>query len=195
MSAEPPLDMLRDAGFITPTALQYVHNHGPVPKLSWDTHSLTVTTPNKTRYAVLLSRPEYFVQLQHISKTSNFSCLTQYFLMLLGVLVNCMLLSMFLTWGTFALLNCDCCLLLNSEFRMSKLKSMVKQTLPVTLIAEGNRRKELCMIKPTKNGYVQCCIPIFLNLVEFLHLTSAYLPFCSLVCVGLQVEPTKQILY
>jgi len=31
-----------ERGFITPTSLHYVRNHGPVPKLSWDTHRLHV---------------------------------------------------------------------------------------------------------------------------------------------------------
>ena len=32
-----------DRGFITPSSLHYVRNHGPVPKLDWDTHKVTVT--------------------------------------------------------------------------------------------------------------------------------------------------------
>ncbi|KAL0040785.1 hypothetical protein WJX79_005466 [Trebouxia sp. C0005] len=42
-NCEPPLPDLMDRGFITPTALQYVRNHGAVPKLAWDTHNITVT--------------------------------------------------------------------------------------------------------------------------------------------------------
>ena len=29
-------------GFITPTALHYVRNHGAVPQLDWDTHRISV---------------------------------------------------------------------------------------------------------------------------------------------------------
>jgi hypothetical protein len=29
-------------GFITPVSLHYVRNHGPVPKMSWDTHKLNI---------------------------------------------------------------------------------------------------------------------------------------------------------
>ncbi|CAG8818015.1 24406_t:CDS:2, partial [Gigaspora rosea] len=37
-NAESPLSLLIDQGFITPNPLYYVRNHGPVPKLHWDTH-------------------------------------------------------------------------------------------------------------------------------------------------------------
>lgn len=42
MNAEPDAKALFDAGMITPTKLHYVRNHGPVPCLDWDTHTLTV---------------------------------------------------------------------------------------------------------------------------------------------------------
>lgn len=29
-------------GFITPVSLHYVRNHGPVPKMPWDTHKLNI---------------------------------------------------------------------------------------------------------------------------------------------------------
>lgn len=41
-NAESPLSLLLEQGFITPTPLHYVRNHGPVPKLSWGTHRLIV---------------------------------------------------------------------------------------------------------------------------------------------------------
>ena len=41
-NCEPPLKDLMEAGFITPSALHYVRNHGAVPKCSWATHTLTV---------------------------------------------------------------------------------------------------------------------------------------------------------
>ncbi|KAF0477190.1 nitrate reductase [Gigaspora margarita] len=41
-NAESPLSLLMDQGFITPNPLHYVRNHGPVPKLHWDTHRLIV---------------------------------------------------------------------------------------------------------------------------------------------------------
>ncbi|GAB5033102.1 nitrate reductase [Nannochloropsis oceanica] len=42
-NAEPHTKELVDAGFITPAAMHYVRNHGPVPKLAWDDHRITVT--------------------------------------------------------------------------------------------------------------------------------------------------------
>ncbi|CAG8704319.1 391_t:CDS:2, partial [Dentiscutata heterogama] len=41
-NAEAPLSLLMEQGFITPNPLHYVRNHGPVPKLQWDTHRLTI---------------------------------------------------------------------------------------------------------------------------------------------------------
>ncbi|CAG8603506.1 3283_t:CDS:2 [Scutellospora calospora] len=41
-NAEAPLSLLMEQGFITPNSLHYVRNHGPVPKLKWETHRLTV---------------------------------------------------------------------------------------------------------------------------------------------------------
>lgn len=41
-NCEPPLPHLMASGFITPTSLHYVRNHGAVPRLSWETHQLTV---------------------------------------------------------------------------------------------------------------------------------------------------------
>ncbi|CAG8482950.1 2965_t:CDS:2 [Paraglomus brasilianum] len=41
-NCEPPLTQLMDQGFLTPNSLHYVRNHGPVPKLQWETHRLVV---------------------------------------------------------------------------------------------------------------------------------------------------------
>ncbi|KZT29931.1 hypothetical protein NEOLEDRAFT_1153772 [Neolentinus lepideus HHB14362 ss-1] len=42
LNAEPPLSELFDVGMITPTRLHYVRNHGEVPRLNWETHTLDV---------------------------------------------------------------------------------------------------------------------------------------------------------
>ncbi len=42
LNGEPHLTSLFDAGLITPNALHYVRNHGPVPHLLWETHVLEV---------------------------------------------------------------------------------------------------------------------------------------------------------
>jgi hypothetical protein len=42
LNAEPPTGMLVEAGLITPSPLHYVRNHGPVPRLHWNTHRVRV---------------------------------------------------------------------------------------------------------------------------------------------------------
>ena len=42
LNAEPPLPVLMSKGFITPSAMHYVRNHGAVPKLDWDTHRISI---------------------------------------------------------------------------------------------------------------------------------------------------------
>lgn len=42
-NAEPPTVELMKYGFITPTSIHYVRNHGAVPKLHWETHKLEIT--------------------------------------------------------------------------------------------------------------------------------------------------------
>ncbi|KAH7054728.1 nitrate reductase [Linnemannia elongata] len=41
-NCEPPVPLLFSKGFITPSSIHYVRNHGPVPQLSWDTHRLSI---------------------------------------------------------------------------------------------------------------------------------------------------------
>ncbi|KAI3776833.1 hypothetical protein L1987_46627 [Smallanthus sonchifolius] len=41
-NSEPPLTKLMQQGFITPAALHYVRNHGPVPNVSWDDWTMEV---------------------------------------------------------------------------------------------------------------------------------------------------------
>ncbi|KLJ13553.1 nitrate reductase (NADH) [Blastomyces silverae] len=41
-NSEPPLNMLYDAGLITPNKIHFVRNHGSVPHLRWQTHRLDV---------------------------------------------------------------------------------------------------------------------------------------------------------
>ncbi|KAL4956782.1 hypothetical protein BDW69DRAFT_67808 [Aspergillus filifer] len=42
LNAEPDLSVLFDAGFITPSGIHYVRNHGAVPHLLWENHKLEV---------------------------------------------------------------------------------------------------------------------------------------------------------
>ncbi|KAG0244101.1 hypothetical protein B0O80DRAFT_419311 [Mortierella sp. GBAus27b] len=41
-NCEPPVPLLLSQGFITPSSIHYVRNHGAVPQLSWDSHRLTI---------------------------------------------------------------------------------------------------------------------------------------------------------
>ncbi|KAL4934387.1 putative nitrate reductase [Aspergillus undulatus] len=43
MNAEPDLSAVFDAGFITPSCIHYVRNHGAVPHLLWENHKLEIT--------------------------------------------------------------------------------------------------------------------------------------------------------
>lgn len=41
-NCEPPISMLLDQGFLTPISLHYVRNHGKVPRIKWEEHTLTI---------------------------------------------------------------------------------------------------------------------------------------------------------
>ncbi|KAF9875001.1 nitrate reductase [Colletotrichum karsti] len=42
LNAEPELTKLFDAGLVTPNELHYVRNHGPVPRLLWEFHTIDI---------------------------------------------------------------------------------------------------------------------------------------------------------
>lgn len=46
-NVEPPLSVHREYKFITPACLHYVRNHGAVPNLSWESHTLSIGGSNK----------------------------------------------------------------------------------------------------------------------------------------------------
>ncbi|KAK1264033.1 Nitrate reductase [NADH] 1 [Acorus gramineus] len=52
-NSEPPLDRLMHHGFLTPSPLHYVRNHGPVPRSSWSTWTIQVSGPALRRPALL----------------------------------------------------------------------------------------------------------------------------------------------
>ena len=90
-NCEPPLPDLMERGFITPTALrkqhklidavqyvihspdsctcpaEYVRNHGPVPKLAWDNHKITVTG--------MVDKPMTFTMNDLVTKFENVTLL------------------------------------------------------------------------------------------------------------------------
>ncbi|KAG0363822.1 hypothetical protein BG005_005644 [Podila minutissima] len=53
-NCEPPIPLLFSKGFITPTPIHYVRNHGPVPQLSWDTHVLSIEGLVNTEVALTM---------------------------------------------------------------------------------------------------------------------------------------------
>ncbi|KAJ3405098.1 hypothetical protein HDV05_006769, partial [Chytridiales sp. JEL 0842] len=60
-NCEPPLPLLMDHGWITPVPLHYVRNHGAVPNLEWNKHTLRVDgfvkNPKTFTMDMLLSLP------------------------------------------------------------------------------------------------------------------------------------------
>lgn len=44
-NVEPPLSVLNEFKFITPSSLHYVRNHGACPKLNWDEHRISIGGP------------------------------------------------------------------------------------------------------------------------------------------------------
>ncbi|KAJ5815359.1 hypothetical protein N7474_007136 [Penicillium riverlandense] len=48
LNGEPELSTLFDAGLITPNHLHYVRNHGPVPHILWETHTLDIENGKMT---------------------------------------------------------------------------------------------------------------------------------------------------
>jgi len=86
LNAEPPLGLLLDAGPLTPSPLHYVRNHGPVPRLDWESHRVHVCG--------MVERP--------------------------------------------------------TSFSMQELAELPSIEIPVTMVCDGNRRKELNSIRRSK---------------------------------------------
>lgn len=42
LNCEPPMEHLMSYGFITPPSIHYVRNHGPVPRIPWGEHRVTI---------------------------------------------------------------------------------------------------------------------------------------------------------
>lgn len=71
-NVEPPLGSLLQNGFITPTSLHYVRNHGPVPQIQWSQHRLSICG--------LVDRPAVFTMdqligsFEHVDVTCTLTC-------------------------------------------------------------------------------------------------------------------------
>lgn len=59
-NSEPPLTKLMQHGFITPAALHYVRNHGPVPNASWDNWTIEICG--------LVKRPAHLTMSQLVTE-------------------------------------------------------------------------------------------------------------------------------
>lgn len=51
-NVEPPLSVLKEHGFLTPPHLHYVRNHGACPRLSWESHTVSVSKSSDTARVV-----------------------------------------------------------------------------------------------------------------------------------------------
>ncbi|GBG31701.1 Nitrate reductase NADH [Hondaea fermentalgiana] len=76
-NAEAPAQKLMEAGFITPTSIHYTRNHGPVPKLDWDSHKLEIVADEEDVARgftnVSLSMDE-LIALPSVSVTATLTC-------------------------------------------------------------------------------------------------------------------------
>ncbi|KAG0094032.1 hypothetical protein BGZ93_009399 [Podila epicladia] len=70
-NCEPPVSLLFSKGFITPTPIHYVRNHGPVPQLSWDTHVLSIEGLVNTEVSLTM---DMLVQLPSITIPVTLVC-------------------------------------------------------------------------------------------------------------------------
>jgi nitrate reductase (NAD(P)H) len=44
-NVEPPISVLKETRFITPSSLHYVRNHGACPQLKWEEHTVCIGGP------------------------------------------------------------------------------------------------------------------------------------------------------
>lgn len=66
-NAEPPPELLLDAGFITPNELYYVRNHLPVPTVDPETYRLQVEVEGKGGRCVRYSLEDLKSKFPHVS--------------------------------------------------------------------------------------------------------------------------------
>mmetsp|Transcript_16545 Transcript_16545/g.21890 ORF Transcript_16545/g.21890 Transcript_16545/m.21890 type:complete len:969 (-) Transcript_16545:142-3048(-) len=71
-NCEPPVNRLVDHGFITPTSLHYVRNHGAVPNLDWDSHRVKIfgLVNDETE----LSMDDFLTKFETISRPVTLVC-------------------------------------------------------------------------------------------------------------------------
>lgn len=69
LNAEPDLTKVFNAGLITPNRLHYVRNHGPVPHLLWETHTIDIENGK-----MILSMDELSTQFDSINIPIAIAC-------------------------------------------------------------------------------------------------------------------------
>ena len=69
---EPPLSALLGAGFVTPASLHYVRNHGPVPRIAWAEHRLTVR--GAVDRPAVFTMDELVSQFRHVDVLCTLTC-------------------------------------------------------------------------------------------------------------------------
>lgn len=69
-NAEPPPELLLDAGFITPNELYYVRNHLPVPDVDPEKYRLHVEVEGKRARCVQYSLADLKNKFPHVSMSS-----------------------------------------------------------------------------------------------------------------------------
>ena len=65
-NAEPPPELLLDAGFITPNELYYVRNHLPVPDVDPEKYRLHVEVEGKAARCVQYSLEDLKTKFRHV---------------------------------------------------------------------------------------------------------------------------------
>lgn len=68
-NAEPPPQLLADAGFITPNELYYIRNHLPVPVIDPETYRLRVQIEGERGRCVRYSLEDLKTKFPHVSRT------------------------------------------------------------------------------------------------------------------------------
>jgi|GEM_PF-265835 len=70
-NSEVPQPTLSDVGFITPNRLHYTRNHGAVPKLSWDTHIISISISKGQSFQLTM---DMLADMKQISRTVTLTC-------------------------------------------------------------------------------------------------------------------------
>lgn len=73
-NAEPPRELLVDAGFITPNELYYVRNHLPVPTVDPEKYYLQVEVEGKAARCLTYSLGDLKTKFPHVRRAYRVGC-------------------------------------------------------------------------------------------------------------------------